>query len=464
MVDVTTASAEATAAGMGVVDALLFRRLSPTRWAHLGGFGRGRGWAGLVDVDVDKDPLLAKVPAEPGGVHRFAYQQSGRVLGPYYAVSGAVVRVTNDVVVILGNPTQALLPDSTEDDLRALASQVDAEIEEISPSKRLADELEVLHAVRAVTTGGAPDLLGTLQHVVDVAVEALSCEVGLLRDDDGNTVTTSTWSGVDAEGPDVAAALDTLAQRASDGALCIQDTSAEQVTGPLGHEHGVRSLLVINVPPPLHGVLAVAHTSAGPRGFTTLCQQLGAQLVEAASVVAHTAALRDDLRAVADEQGRAARRDSLTGLGNRLAWDEALVLAQEELDAGACFTVVTLDVDGLKQLNDTCGHEAGDELLCRCAEVLRDHARDEDLIVRLGGDEFALLLPVVGHLAEERVASLAVRLGGLASCEESVAASVGAGTALTGGSVADAAREADAAMYAAKRSRRQSARQEPASA
>lgn len=121
-------------------------------------------------------------------------------------------------------------------------------------------------------------------------------------------------------------------------------------------------------------------------------------------------------------------------------------------------TVITLDVDGLKHINDTAGHQAGDLLLQRCADVLREHSRDGDVVVRLGGDEFALLLPVSNAQAQQRVASLRERLSGVTSCERTVAASLGAVTTRPGGSVADAAREADAAMYETKKARRDSAR------
>jgi len=453
----TTPSVHDLATRLGIVDALLFRRLSASTWAHLGGFGRGRGWAGVVDVTDAHDPLLARVPGYPGGVHRFTYPEVGRVLGPYYAVGGALVRVSNDVVVVLGNPASALGPAASEDALRHLAAALDASVEDVAPSKRLADELEVLHAVRAITTGAAPDLVGMLQHVVDVAVESLSCEVGLLRDGAGRIVVTSSWSGVDVSDPRVGAPLDELEERAAGGSLCIQDTDSESLLAPLGREQGVRSLLVLCIPAPVGGVLVLAHTSAAPRGFTSLCQQLGRQVADAAAVVAHTAALREELRAAADEHARAARHDPLTDLGNRLAWDESLVSAQEQVDAGRCVTVLTLDVDGLKHVNDTCGHEAGDNLLRRCADVLRDHGRHDDICVRLGGDEFAVLMPHAGAFAERRLATLSDRLGGATSCQRTVAASIGMATAYPGGSVADAAREADAAMYAAKRARRASA-------
>lgn len=444
------------AARLGVVDALLFRRLSTSTWAHLGGLGRGRGWAGVVEIGA-QDPLLAQVPAEPGGVHRVTYPEPGRVLGPYYAIGWALIRVGNDVVVLLGNPAAPLSTDATEEALRQLAEELDTSVEDVAPSKRLADELEVLHAVRAVTTGTAPDLAGTLRHVIDVAMESLSCEVGLLRDGEQRTAATSSWPGVDVGDPRVGAALDVLQERAAGGSLCIQDTERDAVLAPLGREHGVRSLLAVSIPAPVGGILVVAHTMHSPRGFTSLCQQLGRQVAEAAGLVAHTAALRDELRAAATEQARTARRDPLTGLGNRLAWDEALVKAQEDVDAGGCVTVITLDVDGLKHVNDTCGHEAGDTLLRRCADVLRDHGRANDVCVRIGGDEFAVLMPHAGAFAEHRLATLSQRLGGVTSCQRTVAASVGMATAQAGDSVADAVRDADASMYAAKRARRAAA-------
>ena len=71
-----------------------------------------------------------------------------------------------------------------------------------------------------------------------------------------------------------------------------------------------------------------------------------------------------------------------------------------------------------------------------------------------GGDEFAILMHHSGKFAHHRLAILSAQLGGATSCERSVAASLGMATALPYGSVADAVREADARMYAAKRARR----------
>jgi diguanylate cyclase (GGDEF)-like protein len=116
--------------------------------------------------------------------------------------------------------------------------------------------------------------------------------------------------------------------------------------------------------------------------------------------------------------------------------------------------VITVDVDGLKEINDTYGHDEGDALLRRCADILREHSRGDDVLSRVGGDEFALLLPVGPALAAERVAALTKRFSVLRSCREHVAASVGLGTATPGQRVIDAVRDADSAMYSHKKSRR----------
>ncbi len=418
------------------------------------------GWAGLIDVDGDVDPLLASVPDEVGDVLRFDLPRADRVLGPYFAVAGALVRVSKDVLVVLGNPADRLTAGTSSDDLRQLAERLNARVDEVSPAKRLGDELEVLHAVRAVTTGTARVLPGTSRHVLDVAVEALSCEVGVLRDGVGNLVATRSWQGVDWQHPSVVAALDDLQARSATGLVCIQNATDDAVATTLSGDLDLRSMLAVAIPAPVNGVLVVAHTSAGPRGFTSLCQQLGDHVCDAASVVLHTAALRDALAVFADEQADAARRDCLTGLGNRLAWDEALVVAQQRVDDGDDVTVITLDIDGLKPVNDQWGHAAGDELLVRCAEVLRQHTDEGDMAFRLGGDEFALL-PAAPSTAEQTVRSLAAALDGVTSDLHHVTASVGSATASVGsatagagGRVADAARDADGAMYAVERARR----------
>ena len=88
---------------------------------------------------------------------------------------------------------------------------------------------------------------------------------------------------------------------------------------------------------------------------------------------------------------RDALTDALTGLGNRRAMDQAL----DELSVPPTepFGLLSVDVDGLKEVNDTFGHHVGDQLLLEFARALKDNFREQDLVFRLGGDEFVVLLP-----------------------------------------------------------------------
>jgi diguanylate cyclase (GGDEF)-like protein len=434
----------------GVADALVFRRLSAHSWAHVGGFGRGRGWAGIVSVtDAEAADRIPSV----GAVRRFDHGEAACVLGPYYARCGAIIRTGADVAVVFGGSDPVRLAAASDAQLCAVAADLDVAIEDVAPSKRLADELEVLHAVREVLAAPTTTLRATLQHMTEVAVRALSCDVGYLRTRRRLVVTVGDQRGQEP-GFDrrVAGALDQLADLAASRLLCVQDVHRSADLSFVELRPDLRSLLVVPIPAPLGGVLVAGHTAAGPRGFTELCQRLGEQVVEAGSVLAQTAAAREELHSLAERQHQAARTDPLTGLGNRLRWQEQLAEAQRQADAGEPFTVITVDLDGLKTVNDTDGHAAGDVLLRRCAEVLRLHCRDSDLAVRLGGDEFALLLPMDETLAAARVSALIAALSGT---DGDIRASVGAATAHPGQRLADAVHAADKLMYAHKQQRRE---------
>lgn len=91
-----------------------------------------------------------------------------------------------------------------------------------------------------------------------------------------------------------------------------------------------------------------------------------------------------------------ARTDSLTGLANRTAFDEARREAHErQRREGVPFALAFIDIDHFKRLNDTLGHEVGDDALRCVAETLSGCVRQSDVVGRLGGDEFAVLMPGV---------------------------------------------------------------------
>lgn len=95
---------------------------------------------------------------------------------------------------------------------------------------------------------------------------------------------------------------------------------------------------------------------------------------------------------------RSVEHDRLTGcFSRRYILDQI----EEQLTAHALFSVAFIDMDGLKRINDTQGHQAGDELLMRFAKELREQLRHEDLLGRLGGDEFLILLPGCGSDAAQ---------------------------------------------------------------
>lgn len=95
-----------------------------------------------------------------------------------------------------------------------------------------------------------------------------------------------------------------------------------------------------------------------------------------------------------DREEDIARRDQLTGIANRRRFRE---LADEEIRRSRRysdpFTVIYLDIDNFKTVNDTLGHHEGDRLLCQVATTIAAAIRECDTVARLGGDEFSLLLP-----------------------------------------------------------------------
>lgn len=151
------------------------------------------------------------------------------------------------------------------------------------------------------------------------------------------------------------------------------------------------------------------------------------------------------------DDGAAALRDPLTGLGNRRAFQAALAAALTGAEAEAA--LLLLDLDRFKHVNDSLGHPVGDALLRVVAQRLRASLRAGDILVRLGGDEFAILLPRAD--GAERLAERLVDLLGRPYLVEGHLANIGVSIGIAR-VPADAAeggmllRRADLALYAAK--------------
>ena len=181
------------------------------------------------------------------------------------------------------------------------------------------------------------------------------------------------------------------------------------------------------------------------RGTTKLIAQLAASALEAVWSI--------------EEVSYRSRTDQLTGLCNRRHFDEQLIRVLNEADRyhRTC-ALVLADVDHFKQINDSLGHEAGDEVLKLVAEVLREVVRTTDICARIGGEEFCTIVPETGiegavELAERIRSNLESSSVKWRQHDLRVTASFGVATytAGTGQQLRDRLFEtADRAMYRAK--------------
>ena len=140
--------------------------------------------------------------------------------------------------------------------------------------------------------------------------------------------------------------------------------------------------------------------------------------------------------------------DALTGLYNRGYFEDEL--ARLERGRVTPISLIVIDLDGLKLINDDDGHAAGDRLLRQAADVLRTVYRAEDMVARIGGDEFCVVLPGVGELDRNKAIERTRR----AAIDGGVELSIGGATALETRGIQRALQDADHAMYADKTGRR----------
>jgi diguanylate cyclase (GGDEF)-like protein len=168
----------------------------------------------------------------------------------------------------------------------------------------------------------------------------------------------------------------------------------------------------------------------------------------------------DRITAAATEEAlnrleQASRTDALTGVGNRRAFDETLsATLSAATRQGHEVTVVAVDLDGLKRINDTEGHAAGDAALMALVRAFYTQLRDEDRVFRVGGDEFVILLPFTSVDAAELLMQR-IHRGGAPAFTWGAAGYPGAG-----GDVRRLVEAADLDLYRRRQDRR--AESEPA--
>jgi diguanylate cyclase (GGDEF)-like protein/PAS domain S-box-containing protein len=152
---------------------------------------------------------------------------------------------------------------------------------------------------------------------------------------------------------------------------------------------------------------------------------------------------------------RLAYRDTLTGLPNRLKFRELVDEMIAKCPSGNRIALLFLDLDHFKDVNDTLGHSAGDELLVALADCLRSQIGENDLLARLGGDEFVVVLPNCDAAGGSRVAcriNQALSRLRLRTRSMPMSTSIGISIYPDNASTVDALmQQADAAMYEAKK-------------
>jgi len=165
--------------------------------------------------------------------------------------------------------------------------------------------------------------------------------------------------------------------------------------------------------------------------------------------------LLSEFRALLEHQTELSRTDPLTGILNRRAFYEAATAELKRIDrTQKPLTVVYIDLDNFKSVNDVFGHLVGDKVLQRVAERIKLQLRGTDFVSRLGGDEYALLLPETDETASKIVLPRlqSALLKEMTEAKWPVTFSLGVLTcSIAPPSVQDTLHLADLIMYAAKR-------------
>jgi len=435
---------------LGARDLLVLLRVDG-RLRLLGGTGRGASWAGSVEVDPADEPS-ARLAAAGSSPIRLAGSEPLRVIGPYWALHAVLVPVGDDHLVVAGGDAPVRGSDA---ELLRHAAEAVAAVGDVSSAKLLADELEVVDAVRKLMQYRAENLRDTARHVAEVAGAALSCEFAavLMHTPGGPIVERAGATREECDDPQLCSDLTRLARRMGDEPLLEQDLDDP---GIAGLKAGLVSRYALAIGDGRdRAILVVGHGAVRARGFTSLCLRVGRSLADAAEVLLSQAIAREELRAERDLFAKQARTDALTGVGNRAAWTDALEAeSSRRARYGRPVVVMSADVDGLKRTNDRFGHGAGDELLAAAASILRGQLRESDVVARIGGDEFGAMLP---ETPPDAMPSLVARIA--AACAEwrgsdpelRLSLSVGWAAPEAGDELLRAVRAADERMYLAKR-------------
>ena len=351
------------------------------------------------------------------------------------------------------------------------------------------DDIDGIDALgRAVIEGDAAhDLFTPLAQRITGALDVAECSIYTVQARDRTVRPVAVWSR-ELHGADLPrlGLIESLTERWDFAAVLAQGAMVELYADSDVLDEGERARMqrcgeraTLTAPLAVHGAvigLVNAVEKRGQRRFTAAERGLFDAYCQAAAMAIHADALNRKLEErngelalrlgerdrLTQELQALSLRDDLTGLLNRRGF---FTLAGQQFKLarriGHRCLVAFVDVDGMKELNDSWGHAAGDEALRLAARLLRDTYREADIVARLGGDEFVILM-VEGDearalAAEERlaVAVQAWRTAAAAAWGPLFDLSVGVAECpnIETCDLDDLVGRADAAMYAQKRAR-----------
>ena len=324
------------------------------------------------------------------------------------------------------------------------------------------EDLELLYDfTRAV--GGALHLESVGQRLLIRARDLLRAEDAELILDDVETAGRSVRLQLTAADTlhrvaDSAAARELREEITGGESVALPRTTKDEAQRRLLDQLGVKDAVLVRLPTDgdVNGTVLVANRLGDVLTFSNEDVRLLQTLANHASVALANGRLVDQLTDQAAEREHEALHDSLTGLPNRTLFQRELTSVIEA--SGAKAAILLMDLNGFKDVNDTLGHHAGDQLLNDIGGRLQRALEGTGFVARLGGDEFAVLLPGVGgELAAKTVAHEVLAVLEQQTTVEGVRVDIGASIGITlcpthGNEANTLLQRADVAMYAAKAS------------
>jgi diguanylate cyclase (GGDEF)-like protein len=363
-----------------------------------GGIGRGADWAGTV-LSLENEPLLLDALASPHPLRQESHE-SQRIVGPFWSHSAALVPVSDTGCVVFSSSSTLLVSDEA---LRWAALGAAVRFEQPPVDAVLDDERELSIAVQRMMEGAQlASFEAALDHVLNTAAGVLGCSIaaGVARMGRRLAMRSIDLDGADALDP--ALVLGEGPLLASGEELSIEEL-------PI-HDHQSPAIIArLRVPlsgPNVSGTLVLTHTHRRPRGFTTQDQRLAQAMAPAAALVLERAGFGEGMQALESHLRSAPSTDTLTGLANRAAWEEALGREAARLGRrGGVAAVAGFRLDGLARIDERQGPVARDAALRAAAELVRSVCRSSDIAARVSDDEFRILLRDPGRQGGRRLAT-----------------------------------------------------------